>query len=220
VKGETNIVLTLRNTLNRNMTAEEEKGFIDEFLQFISDGLSLEMDGVSVLNVEVWYQQQVDWTERRGRKRKLQESQLATTALTLILQVRYFESSDEEVGDTIVTFIEKAEVSIINLFRGNEEYEFFYTIDALKARSIEQVTFAPVVAPSSVVGEISSKQSANAQDETSGGSTGGMFSLYFECHNTCSDASSSQFVTDTPFILILSKPMPALVLVQWHSVWL
>jgi hypothetical protein len=76
-----------------------------------------------------------------------------------------------------VSFIEKAELSIINLFRGNKEYEFFYMIDALKARSIEQVTFAPVVAPSSVVGEISSKQSANAQDETSGGSAGGMFFL-------------------------------------------
>jgi hypothetical protein len=145
---EVNLVFTMKNTLNRNMTSEEETSFKDYLLPFLKKGLSLEGDGVRVDKLDVWYQEQVEWSRRRLRD--LQENQLASTAITVILGVAYYESEDEDASDVIVNFVEKAEVSIMNLFRGNDENLCLYQIDALKVKAIDQVTLSPVAAPVSV----------------------------------------------------------------------
>lgn len=166
LQTEVNVVLTIRNTLNRNMTADEERSFKDELRGFLALGLTLELDNVRIDKVDMWYQQTVDSDIRRLRKL---QKQLASTAITLILGVTYYESS-VSVGDVIVDFIEKSEVSIINLFRGNEANQFLYQIDSLKIRIIDQVTLAPAVAPISGVEPLGQR---SAQKNLSGGSSGG-----------------------------------------------
>ena len=93
VTTEVNLVITLRNTLNRNMTAEEELDFDRRLLTFLSEGLTLERDGVSVDKIDVWYQQRVDWDARR----RVQEQLTTSSAITLILRVSHYDNLDKEV---------------------------------------------------------------------------------------------------------------------------
>lgn len=160
-------MLTLKNTLNRKMTAGEERSFKNEIKDFLSRGLSLELDGVKVNSIDLWYQEQVEWAGRR-RFRQLQQ-QLASTSITLILGVTYFESPDAAVSDIIITFVEDAKVSIINIFRGNEAYPFFYQIDSLQVKAIDQVTLSPVAAPEMFV----EQRIADESNTASGGISGG-----------------------------------------------
>ena len=143
VTTQVNLMITLRNTLNRNMTVEEELDFDRKLLTFLSEGLTLESDGVSVDKMDVWYQQQVDWDGRR----RVQEQFTTSSAITLILQVSHYYTLDKEAGSKIVEFVEKAEVAIINLFRGDEGSMIFYMIDALKATVVDEVTLAPTPMP-------------------------------------------------------------------------
>lgn len=165
VTTEVNLVITLRNTLNRNMTAEEELDFDRRLLTFLSEGLTLERDGVSVDKIDVWYQQRVDWDARR----RVQEQLTTSSAITLILRVSHYDNLDKEVASVIVEFVEKAEVAIINLFRGDEGNMIFYMIDALKATAVDEVTLAPTPVPLLPV-----QQKAAVSANENGMSGGGM----------------------------------------------
>lgn len=175
IKGEINVVVTLKNTLNRNMTATEEQAFQKDLLTFFNR-LTLENEGAIIEGIEVWYQEQVEWGTRRSL-RKLQQP-LTSTAITLILQLTYFESNPD-ISNAIVTYFEEASTSIINLFRGNDAYPIFYQIDQLQARAIEQVTLSPMAAPTPTA-EVEHR-SADKQGGTSGTSAGGTLFPLFNC---------------------------------------
>ena len=192
---EVPLVLTLRNTANRNLTAAEENEFKyvkvcnglffqryprlipnfgllsrDELLAFF---FLHAWDDVKVEKVEVWYQQQVQWLEEVfERERRIQE--LAATAVSLILTVSHYGShSDSEIGDKFVELLEEAEVQVVNLMRGREEFPFFFQVDAMHSRVIDAVTYAPVAAPGlegkDAVAEIITQKS----EERKGGNMGG-----------------------------------------------
>lgn len=164
IKGDINVVVTLKNTLNRNMTEAEEESFKKDLLKFF-ERLTLKDDGAMVEGIEVWYQEQVDWDARRGL-RELQQ-QLTSTAITLILELIFFESNPD-ISGAIVTYLEEASTSIINLFRGNDAYPVFYQIDALKARAIDQVTLSPVAAPISIA-EVQHRSTGQQGGTSAGG---------------------------------------------------
>jgi len=171
-EGEVYIVLTFENTLNRNMTSAEEKVLKERLLDFMSNQLAVEDYGVSVEKIKIWYQQQVG--DRRFRR--LQDFQLVSTAITLVLEVAHFQSSNKEAGETIVVFLEKTNVAIINLFRGDKEHPFFYQTNGLYARVIDRVTIAPTPAP---ISDATRQQRSETQKASGGRSGGGLFYLMY-----------------------------------------
>jgi hypothetical protein len=204
---EVNLVFTMKNTLNRNMTSDEEKSFKEYLLPFLKKGLSLEGDGVRVDKLDVWYQEQVEWSRRKLRD--LQENQLASTAITVILGVAYYESEDEDVSDVIVNFVEKAEVSIINLFRGNDENLCLYPIDALKVKAIDQVTLSSVAAPVSVDEQTVTQTQRSADNDADAGSAAGSKQCLIFIASTVFECQLSPLFQYTQLTL-------ALVLVLWQ----
>lgn len=161
---EVNVVLSLRNTANRNMTEQEEDDFVYELLEFY---FIHAYDFLRVKFAQVWYQQKIDWVDDTRKLRGLQglsSQELVTNAVTVILQVTYFGAYPEEDISAAVTFIIKEnEEDLVISLRGKGT-TYFMQLDAIQVKTIEQATYAPIASPNTLTEN--TKQGSNA---------GGMF---------------------------------------------
>ena len=146
------IVLTLRNTADRNMTADEEDELIRELTKLFSYYRYFQGKYEwSADKIEVWYQEQIDWQEDMER-RKMQESVgsdvMTSTEVTLIISTWYQGGfSESEIAEAIAELIDTKEEDLIVELQGQDEFPFFYSLDRIQSRTVDKVTLSPVAAP-------------------------------------------------------------------------
>lgn len=162
------IVLTLQNTADRNMTDMEEQKLIDE-LQDLFSYFSYYQGkwGWSAEKIEVWYQQQSK--QRRIMQENIAFEGIATSTITLILDTVWqggFTAS--EIGGAIAELIEMNQDQLISALQGQNEFPFFFSVDQIQSKSIEQITMPPVAAPAPETPLVDQSTSIS----TDGGSTG------------------------------------------------
>ena len=123
MESKVNVVVTIRNTPDRNLTAEEEKEFTNKLIGFFD----IQAEDVSVEDIEVWHQQKVDWVEDGGRNLQ----QMVSTAITLIFTISHYgDSSVSEIGNKLVNLMEENEGELVLLLRGSE-HDFFLEADGM-----------------------------------------------------------------------------------------
>lgn len=136
---QVNILLTLRNTPNRNLTAIEESAFKDELIFFFRA-----WDEVQIDSIKVWDQRRVEW-QSQDKKRRLvievtEAEDLVSTAITLILQVSHDGNyAPEEIRNALVDMLHKSELNAINSLWGNKEYPYFYWVDAIQSVVVDDI---------------------------------------------------------------------------------
>lgn len=158
IPTEANIVITLRNTLNRNMTIGEEEFFIYELLEFF---FLHTPETLTVDDARVWYQERVEWVAADARKTRWLEGldfqEFESRAVTMILQAAYFEASfsEPDIGSAIVDIIQQNNEDFVIALRGGDA-AYFMQVGEIQARAIEQATVAPVATPALQAAEPSS----------------------------------------------------------------
>lgn len=161
---EVNIVLTLRNVVNRNMTTQEEEFFIYELLEFF---FLNSPENVRVNDAKVWYQQRVNWVDRKSRRLQgLGSQELASRAVTVILQVAFLEAglAESEVGRAVVDALQQSKEDLVISLRGGDA-SYFMQIDAIQAEAIERATLAPVATPNFLAETKAVESSSNVGGE-------------------------------------------------------
>lgn len=141
------IVLTLRNTADRNMTDLEEQKLIDELQELFSYFSYYQGKwGWSAKNIEVWYQEQSK--QRRILQENIAFEGIATSTITLILDTVWQGGfSASEMGGAVAELIEMNQEMLIPSLQGQDEFPFFFSVDQIQSKSIEQITMPPVAAP-------------------------------------------------------------------------
>ena len=171
---QVNILLTLRNTPNRNLTAIEESAFKDELIFFFRA-----WDEVQIDSIKVWDQRRVEW-QSQDKKRRLvievtEAKDLVSTAITLILQVSHDGNyAPEEIRNALVDMLQESELNAINSLWGNKEYPYFYWVDAIQSVVVDDINepfVATLVDVKESKKEIEELSNVDAQQSPSVGGT-------------------------------------------------
>ncbi|KAL7493291.1 hypothetical protein ACHAWT_002762, partial [Skeletonema menzelii] len=150
------IVVTLRRTLNRNMSAGEKKGFFDMFVAFLRKHSKVAM---MVESIDLWKEEQVKvaapiesnatYVTPVVSTRSIEGLQtVQATKLTLVLKISSTTLPQNLLGNMAVVAMEEnqeellTEISVLG-----ELYQFFENVDQVVSFSVSSVTEAPVASP-------------------------------------------------------------------------
>ena len=146
------------------MTTQEEEFFIYELLEFF---FLNSPENVRVNDAKVWYQQRVNWVDRKSRRLQgLGSQELASRAVTVILQVAFLEAglAESEVGRAVVDALQQSKEDLVISLRGGDA-SYFMQIDAIQAEAIERATLAPVATPNFLAETKAVESSSNVGGE-------------------------------------------------------
>lgn len=163
------IVVTLRNTLDRDMSVGENGGFFDIFVPFLRKHCKRAM---MVENIELWSEEQINVvaplvssatystpvvaTRAVEGRRKVQ-----ATRLTLVLQISSTTLPLNLLGSMATVAIEENQGELLTEIGVlGELYQFFSNVDQVVSFSIDSVTDAPVASPA--------EKDASSQELTGG----------------------------------------------------
>lgn len=150
------IVVTLRRTLDRRMSAGEKNSFFDMFVAFLRKHSKVAM---MVEKIDLWREEQVKVAAPNESNATSVTPVVATrsieglqtvqaTKLTLVLKISSTTLPQNLLGNMAVVAIEEnqeellAEISVLG-----ELYQFFESVDQVVSFSISSVTEAPVASP-------------------------------------------------------------------------
>jgi hypothetical protein len=151
------------------MTEDEESEFVSELQKLFSYWRYFRgMYEWSCERMEVWYQQSVEWVEERVLADTIDFETLSSTAVTLVLDTWYQGSfTEEEMGQAVSELITLNQQELVSSLQGQEEYPFFFSVDELEARSLEEVTYSPVAVP--LVGGVGREEEIASESGSNGG---------------------------------------------------
>eukprot|EP00984_Skeletonema_dohrnii_P035692 scaffold35778_cov139-Skeletonema_dohrnii-CCMP3373.AAC.2 len=152
------IVVTLHHTLNRDMSAGENKSFFDVFVPFMRKHCKV---GMMVENIDIWSEEQIKFAAPLESNATSATPVLATrsvevegletvqaTKLTLVLKISSTTLPLNLLGNMAVVAIEMNQEELLTEIRVlGELYQFFENVDQVVSFSISSVTEAPVASP-------------------------------------------------------------------------
>jgi len=150
------IVVTLRKTLNRDMSAGENGGFFDIFVPFLRLHCKRAM---LVQNIDLWSEEQITVAVPLVSNATYSTAVVATravegwqqvqaTRLTLVLKISSTTLPLNLLGSMAAVAIEENEAELLKEIGVlGELYKFFANVDQVAAFSIDSVTEAPVASP-------------------------------------------------------------------------
>ena len=164
------IVVTLRNTLNRDMSAGENGGFFGMFVPFLRKHCKSAM---MVEKIDLWGEEQINVVAPLASSATSSTPVVATraveglkkiqaTRLTLVLQISSTTLPLNLLGSMASVAIEENQGELLTEIDVlGEIYQLFANVDQVVSFSIDSVTEAPVASPVE-------KETASSQESTDG----------------------------------------------------